>query len=450
MRKKMISLGLCTTLMLSALCGCGKQSHITYLTDKDSGGAAVTDSGPNSGQSGSQTGGSSGQGNVQSGSQTGGISGQTEIQPADASTVTDFTVRLLQKSLSEGEKDNNILLSPVSVLYALSMTANGANGQTLAQMEEVLGASVPALNTYLHQYRTSLPEGDGYQLRLANSIWFKDIPRFTVNEDFLAVNTKWYDTDLYKAPFDSSTLKEINKWVSKNTDKMIPEILDDIPEDAVMYLINALAFDAKWDTDYDRSDVRKSDFTQEDGAKCQTELMYSTENTYLQDDNAQGFIKYYKDKKYAFAALLPNEGISVADYLETLDGQALHELLSNPVNVSVEAAIPKFETDYDVEMSDIFKSLGMTDAFDSKTADFSGISSGTEGRLFISRILHKTFIAVDEKGTKAGAATAVEMREEGAVMCEHRVILNRPFVYMIIDCEENVPVFIGTMMSVDS
>lgn len=456
MKKKAASMTVCAALILSALCGCASQPNaagITRLSGSENGGGFGQDNsqhGDTPDQGGSQSGGGSGQdGSQHGGNPDQGGSEQDITRPADAAAVTDFTVRLLQQSMEKQENSgDNILISPVSVLYALSMTANGAKGQTLAQMEEVLGASVPGLNSYLHQYRTSLPESDGCKLSLANSIWFQDDERFTVNGDFLALNEEWYNADIYKAPFDSSTVEAVNQWISGATDEMIPEILDEIPSDAVMYLINGLAFDAEWDTVYQKSDVRKSDFTEENGATYQTELMYSTENLYLQDACAQGFLKYYKGKKYAFAALLPNEGVSVADYIASLDGNALHEMLSSPVRTSVAVAVPKFETEYDMEMSEIFMALGMTDAFDSHTADLSGIGSSAAGNLFINRILHKTYIAVDEKGTRAGAATAVEINKECALMFEHYIYLNRPFVYMIIDCEENVPVFIGTLTSV--
>lgn len=123
-------------------------------------------------------------------------------------------------------------------------------------------------------------------------------------------------------------------------------------------------------------------------------------------------------------------------------------MLSNAKGIEVNAAIPKFEVEYEVGMNKILKVMGMTDAFDSKASDLSGIGSSTRGNLYISRVLHKTFIAVDEKGTKAGAATAVEVSDESAAMEVQQVYLDRPFVYMLIDCEANLPFFIGTAMDI--
>lgn len=463
-RRATLSMGLCAALALSALCGCSGQPGTANLTGgvkKLSGDAdseqGDTQSGGMSAQDNTKSSGGSSQDGIQGGSsqddaQGGSARSQDNTAPADASTVTDFALRLFRESLAQEQtKDakKNVLISPASVLFALSMTANGADNNTLAQMEETLGASVPALNAYLHEYRTSLPQGDGYKLNIANSIWFKDDPNFTVNKDFLAANEAWYGADLYQAPFDASTLKAINDWVSDSTDQMIPKILDNIPDEAIMYLINGIAFDAEWRTIYQEHQVRKADFTEADGTKRSTEFMYAEEHAYLQDANAQGFLKYYKGGKYAFAALLPNEGISVADYVKSLDGRALQEMLANPVSVPVKTAIPKFEAEYDVMMNDIFINLGMTDAFDGDIADFSQLGTYTAQNIYINRILHKTYIAVDERGTKAGAATAVEMNYAAAMPQEKKeVYLDRPFVYLIIDCEENVPVFIGTLMSV--
>ncbi|NMA24537.1 MAG: serine protease [Clostridiales bacterium] len=364
----------------------------------------------------------------------------------DSTAVADFAVKLFQKSVSSGE---NALVSPLSVLCALAMTANGAEGETLAQMEEGFGLSVPELNDYLHTYLSALPTGDKYKLGAANSIWFRDDKTLTVEEDFLQANADYYGASIYKAAFDANTLKDINAWVKENTGGMIEKILDKIPEAAVMYLINALAFDAEWERIYNISDVRDGRFTTEAGETRDVEMMYASEDQYLDDGNAKGFIKYYAGRKYAFAVLLPNEEISLNDYIASLTGDKLMNTLQNAQNVEINTAIPKFESEYSVEMSGILKSMSMTDAFDCERADFSGLGKSAGGNIFIGRVIHKTYIAVDEKGTKAGAATAVEMRTMSAMPDEPKTVyLDRPFVYMLIDCETNLPVFIGTVADI--
>ena len=367
---------------------------------------------------------------------------------AQNADVTDFAIRLFKASEESGK---NTLISPLSVLCALAMTANGAEEETLAQMEEVLGMTTEELNLYLYSYMQNLPQDDKYKLSLANSIWFTEDERFTVNQDFLQTNADYYGADVYKAPFDKQTLKDINNWVKHNTDDMIPEILDKIPEEAIMYLVNALAFEAEWMEIYEKQQVRDGKFTKEDGTKQDVEFMYSTEGTYLEDENAIGFKKYYKGGKYAFVAMLPNEGVSVSEYIASLTGESLNALLSNPQYGTVHTSMPKFEMEHTVEMAEILKGMGMTEAFDIYNADFEGLGTSTAGNIYISRVLHKTFISVGEKGTKAGAATVVEMADGAAAEPQEpkEVYLDRPFVYMLIDCENNIPFFIGTMMDVN-
>ena len=369
---------------------------------------------------------------------------------AGAAAAADFGVRLFKTSMEEGK---NTLISPLSVLYALAMTANGANGETLVQMEKVLGMDVDNLNSYMLAYLDLLPESKDYKMSLANSIWFKDDPNFAVEQSFLQTNADYYGAGAYKAAFDEGTRNDINNWVKEHTDGMIPEIIDEIPDEAIMYLVNALAFDAKWADEYEEHQIREGSFTLEDGTRQDVDMMHSEEHAYLEDDLATGFIKYYKDRKYAFVAMLPNEGVSVSQYVDSLTSEHLRELLNNPQDLTVFASIPKFETEYDIEMSEVLQEMGMTDAFDWRVADFSRLGTYTvDGmNICINRVLHKTFISVTEQGTRAGAATAVEMVAEGAMeIVEFKeVVLDRPFVYMLIDCETNLPFFIGTMMNVN-
>lgn len=361
--------------------------------------------------------------------------------------VTDFAIRLFKASEESGK---NTLISPLSVLCALAMTANGAEEETLQQMEEVLGMTNEDLNLYLYSYMKNLPQGDKYKLSLANSIWFTEDERFTVNQDFLQTNADYYGADIYKAPFNEQTKKDINNWVKQNTDEMIPEILDRVPVDAIMYLVNALAFEAEWSAIYKKNQVREGVFTKEDNTKQNVDFMYGSEGTYLEDENAAGFMKYYKGGKYALVAMLPDEGVSISDYIASLTGESVNALLTNPQHTTVYTAIPKFETEYSVEMSEILKDMGMPKAFDPNNAEFEGLGTSSAGNIFISRVLHKTFISVGEKGTKAGAATVVEMADGAAAEPQEpkEIYLNRPFVYMLIDCENNIPFFIGTMMNV--
>ncbi len=435
-------------LLLTSLVGCsvqGQMSSVDLMKENAGGENVVTGAGEGA-LTGGDTQGNLGEGwNFGDGGEITVLTGmEYRFEDNGALALTDFGVELLKNCY---EQDANTLISPLSVMSALGMTGNGAKGETLKQMLEVFGIPMEKLNAYLQEYRTNLPNGEKYKLNLANAIWFKDAGDFTAEQDFLDINRKYYDAGVYGAPFDESTINDINHWVEEKTDGMIEKVLDEISEDAVMYLLNALAFEAEWQEIYYENQIQEGEFTTESGEVRNVELMYSEETCYLQDENAEGFLKYYKDKSYAFAALLPDEGVTVAEYLEGLTGEKLNGILTNAETQSVNAAIPKFKVEYDVEMSKVLMAMGMTDAFESSKADLSGLGHSVVGNLYIEQVIHKTFMEVDAQGTKAAAATMVQVNCERAMEKEPvEVILDRPFVYMIIDCEENVPVFIGTMM----
>ncbi len=360
--------------------------------------------------------------------------------------VVDFSVELLQKCMAADDGKNTIL-SPASVLYALAMTANGAKGDTLAQLEDVLGMSLEELNTTMPgALREKLDKK--YKLNLANSIWFTEENDFEVNQEFLKKNAENYGAEIYQTVFDDTAKDAINEWVDENTDGMIKNILDKIPAEAVMYLVNAVAFDAEWNNIYKEYNVHSGEFTNEQGEKATVDFMHSEEDYYLEDEYATGMLKHYAGREYAFAALLPKEGVSVAEYVQTLSGTGIQKMLGEARTISVGVKLPKFTCESDYSMADILSEMGMPDAFGAK-ADFTGIGSVPEGEhLSISRVLHKAKIEVDERGTKAGAATMVEVVTESALEPREykEVFLDRPFVYMIIDCETNLPIFMGTVM----
>ena len=365
---------------------------------------------------------------------------------------TGFALDLFRETAAESGYDN-LLLSPLSVTLALSMTANGADGDTLTEMESVLGLSAQELNEYFFTYANGLPSEKNCKLHIANSLWMKD--DFDVKRDFLQTNRNYYSAPVYASPFDSQTLNDINNWVKNNTDGMIEKILNEINEDAVMYIVNALAFDARWSDVYEKDQVWDDVFTASDGTEKTVEFLHDTSHyPYFEDDNAKGFIKSYEGGRYAFAAILPNEDITLDEYIEGLTAEGLYDMIGGAEYYKTVTVLPKFSYDYDTELSAVLKQLGMTSAFDLNTADFTrlGTPYSPEDNIYIGRVLHKTFIAVDELGTKAGAATVVEMRNGSAAPAEVEeikyVTLDRPFLFMIIDRENNIPIFIGTVTSV--
>jgi serpin B len=380
-----------------------------------------------------------------------GVSGKS-VQGKNTDTkfignTADFSLELFKKTSSE---EKNSLISPLSVLLALAMTANGADTQTLSEMETVLGGDIglEELNEYLFSYVQNLPRDKKARVDIANSIWFQeDEDQLLVERDFLQKNADYYNAAAYKSPFDGQTLKDINNWVKENTDGMIDKILDQISPAAVMYLINAVVFDAQWDTVYKKNNIHQGEFTNLDGTNQTAEFMHSEESIYLDDGRATGFIKPYADNKYSFVALLPNEGITVGDYIQGLTGEGFLQTIDGAVNTAVSAALPKFSYDYTIQMNAALLNLGMPTAFSPEAADFSKLGKSAGGNIYIGEVLHKTFIQVDELGTKAGAVTKVEMKC-GSVMETKVVRLERPFVYAIIDNASKLPVFIGAVMEI--
>ncbi len=359
--------------------------------------------------------------------------------PQQPPAELELGLRLLGASEAE-----NPLLSPLSLYTALSMAAVGAEGETLAQMEAVLGTDRRSRNLYLLCLLTAL---QGEEVTLANGIWLRDTPDLQVQEAFLQDNADYFRSSVFSAPFDGSTVKHINTWVAEQTAGQIPDILDEIPEEAMLYLVNALAFEAEWEDPYREHQVEPGTFTAANGQAQACRMLSSQEWSYLDIAGATGFVKIYKGNQYGFAALLPGEGETPRELLEKLDGEALTRALQEPQAIRVYAAMPKFEAEYGGDQAEALKALGMPDAFDWQKADFTAMAIPPEGaNLCIGRVLHKAKIAVTELGTQAGAATVVEMKAGGAMEQDYKTVtLDRPFLYIIFHRETGVPLFLGIL-----
>ncbi len=375
-----------------------------------------------------------------------------EIDDTFVSYAADFSIELFKTSaLDKIESDKNILVSPQSVLSALSMTANGANGDLLSDMENVLceGVHLDEHNKYMRTYNNDLEEAASVDFNVANSVWIKDSEDIQVEELFLQNCVDYYDANIYMSMFDEKTVSDINSWVKEETDGMIPSIINEIPDSAVMYLINAISFEGEWHEAYEEYQILEdSEFTSSEGQLQNVTMLSSTENIFICDESSIGFIKPYKDGEYAFMAILPDEDIAVEDYVSEMTGEKFLELYSNRAYMDVVVKLPEFSYEYSDELSECLSNMGMSQAF-SETADFSNMAT-TGNSLYISKVLHKTFIQVDRLGTKAAAATTVEMVSESCEeVCEvEYVILDRPFIYSIIDTNTGLPIFIGVLNSV--
>lgn len=358
--------------------------------------------------------------------------------------IQSFSMELFQRSAQEGK---NVLVSPISVLMALAMTANGAAGETLTQMEEVFGCPISELNPYFQRYLAELSSEEMAALRLANGIWFLDSQNFTVSQSFLQANADYYGASAYQAAFDEATCQEINRWVQEHTDNLIEKLVDQMPADAVMCLVNALAFDAAWEEPYEEQQVRPGDFTTASGEAQPVTMLCGEENAYLENEDFTGFLKYYEGGAYAFVGLLPREAGSLGQSLDRLTGEKLQAMLEGAQKIPVDVMLPEFKTEYSVKLQGLLAEMGMPDAFDPLNADFSRMNDG-KGGLCVDEVLHKTVLSVDAHGTKAAAVTGIIMEATAALQENKAVYLNHPFAYLILDCTAGLPIFLGTVTEI--
>ncbi len=368
--------------------------------------------------------------------------GAASLEVGEGADTYDFALGLLRESAGE----ESALVSPLSVLSALALAESGADGATLAQMEQLTGMSVDELTDLLQAYGALADDGP---LSVANSVWLRDSDGLVVEDDFLETCGERLGAQVFSAPFDDSTVDDVNAWISEKTHEMIPQMLNQISDDAQLLLVNALAFEGGWEDPFDSELTSPDTFTREDGTEQDVTMMRSTEDSYLEGGLATGFVKPYEGYDYAFVGLLPAEGVTVDELLASLDGNTLEELLTPVADAGAEIGLPKFTAIYEAELGGALRALGMTDAFDGNLADFSRMGTSDTGPLAVGGVLHKTFIDVNEEGTRAAAATVIPMEgvaAPGGLIEYHEVILDRPFVYLIVDLRTGLPVFAGTYM----
>lgn len=371
----------------------------------------------------------------------------------------DFSMELLGQTVNMAEDPGeNVLISPASILFALDMAAMGAEGETYDQIASLIypGASKADLNDMAEEYMELLTESE--EMKIANSFWANEatlkLRDVEIKEEYLDLLEDSYDAETRILDFDEAALEEINEWVDDKTDGMIDEIIREFPDEAFIYLINAMAFEGKWAEDYEEYQIDEDGiFHNRDGFEETAKMLSSTESCYMESDVATGFLKYYEGEQFAFLAILPkDEEILLEDFLADFDGEAYRTFYESMSREDVITLTPAFTFAYENELSNLLRSLGMTDAFSEDLADFASIAEADGFRFWISRILHKTFIELDESGTRAAAVTAIEMKNDACAIVDYeepkQVILDRPFVFAIVDTETGHPVFMGTVNSV--
>ena len=368
-------------------------------------------------------------------------------------STANFSIDLLQRCVASEDANANVTISPTSIMNALVVTANGAKGETSKQMRDVLGGgmSMSDLNKALSWYNKKLSNTKKARLNIANSIWYNDIDKLTMKQNFLNTARDYYDAEVTPADFSNpQTVTDINNWVSDHTNGMIKEIIDHLDPSQMVTIVNALYFDAKWASPFVKDYNTKEKFTDAAGNKKTVTMMHDDEYKYIEGAGATGFVKPYA-KGYSYVALLPDEGTSTQDFVASLSGDSFSNLVSGASFAHVKIAMPKHTIEYTNDnLKDQLVAMGMEEAFD-PNANFQKMGTFQDGGLYIDSVIHKTKVKVNESGTKAAAVTAVEMAGttsvEQPIMYKY-VTLDRPFVYAIVDNTTNLPVFIGTVNSV--
>ena len=358
--------------------------------------------------------------------------------------ILNFTWNLFKES---SENPGNIMISAPSAYFALAMTLNGAANETKNEMLKALSAdniSLEDLNTGLNDWMILISKNRTAKFSITNSIWLRE--GFNANKDFLQTNADYYSAYIRSLDFgDASAPDEINKWVKEATNDTIDKIVDEISDDLMMYLINAIYFKGDWKEQFSANKTREMEFNTPSG-KLKTDFMNRRGNIeFLKLNDITGVVLPYEDEQFAFVGMLPAEGQTPKELINELSALDLMRLLSNKEVKNIELSLPKFESSYEDSLKNELSSLGMEMAFEPYNADFSLMREDLKKDLFISNVKQKTYIKVDEKGTEASAVTSVEVETTSMPPELPKIVFDRPFVYGIIDVETGIPLFIGIM-----
>lgn len=359
--------------------------------------------------------------------------------------LSAFGLELLRNTKQAGE---STLLSPLSVILALSMAANGAEGETMVQFQETMGGvSLEALNaacqSLLSDYRQL---GGSTRASIANSLWVD--PEGQISGEFTGRCMGIYGAEVFQGELSSSGIvNDVNRWVSKQTKGLIPELVQQpFPEDTAALLVNALYLRNTWELEFDPISTYPRKFTHSSGQVEQMDFLHhSTDLLYLQGEGAQGVVLPYDDGRLAFAAILPDSP-DLGGWPDSLNGNALSQLVQGADEQRfLHLAFPKFEAEWSGSLQEILKDMGLEDAFTPGQADFSRMGDHPNG-YYLSEVIHAAKLQVNEKGTEAAAATLVAAGDGAAPPPAEgiKLLLDRPFLYGIFDRQNGIPLFLGT------
>lgn len=369
------------------------------------------------------------------------------VQEKDvAKANTAFGLALL-KQVHNTEANGNLLLSPLSVSMALGMTLNGAAGPTYDAMRNTLSFDATSqhdINTayrgLIRQLRARDPK---VEFGLANSIWYNT--GFAVLPAFIDSVTHYFDAEVRQLDFRSSTSpRVISQWAEQKTNGRIKDLIKQISADEIMFLVNAVYFKAPWTTTFDEAATRSAPFRRPDGSTVSTAMMSKDAGyRFVKKDGVQAVELMYGDSAFSMVLLSAEQGVSLAPAVALLRTAPWDALMTSLQPARIMLRMPKFKFTYEKVLNDALTTLGMGIAFDRGRADFSRIANVSPERLYISRVQHKTFIDVHEKGTEAAGATAVGI---GITSLPPEVSFDRPFLFVIRERSTGTLLFVGRVV----
>jgi serpin B len=369
----------------------------------------------------------------------------TAIELQQASADNTFTLNLFKTVASGSTNDSNIFLSPLSVSIALGMTSNGASGQTLDAMRSTLnfnGFTQDEVNSYYNKLITQLPELDpNTTLKIANSLWYRQ--GFSVSPQFLQTNTTDFKATIQALDFSNpASVNTMNNWVSDQTSGKITKIVNAISPGDMMYLVNAIYFKSSWASKFDPAKTTKLPFNLTNNSQVQTDFMRGTQMSCNVSNNTDATLLElpYSNNKYSMVIVMSAAGKSVSDILAEMDSTTWESWTSRLSASEADITMPKFTFSFSANLDGPLSSMGMSIAF-SPQADFSNINPG--GGLQITSVNHKAFVAVDENGTTASAATSVVIGVSAVL--NRQITVDHPFIFVIREMKTGLILFTGTV-----
>ncbi len=346
----------------------------------------------------------------------------------------------LLAQLRPPDATDNLFFSPLSLALALQMTYSGAAGDTAAEMAEVLHLpdfDPSALDSANASLQSSLRSAADVDLLIANSLWARQ--GLTLREPFVQRVRDGYEAEVTTLDFsDPSAVETINGWVNDSTRGEIETLLQNIPEDVVLYLINAIYFQGGWQTPFERERTQEQPFTLPSSETVTVPMMRRDGFfLYSQGENFQLAALPYGDGRLRMNILLPSDEVALAEVLAGLDAETWRGWTAEMEEERLTVGLPRFAIEYEAELSAVLQRLGMTRAFGD--ADFSEMVE--DGGIFISAVLHKAVVEVNEEGTVAAAVSAVEMEDSEPPS----FIVDRPFFFTIEDGASGAILFVGVV-----